>query len=427
MKRAVVVAGLAFGDEGKGSLVDFLVRRYGAQLVVRYNGGPQAAHNVVTDEGVHHTFSQFGSGTLAGARTFLSRHMLVDPLALAGEADVLVSKGCKSPLSLIHIDPACTVITPWHRMANRIREAARGAARHGSVGLGIGEARRDALNGYVFHAGDGDVSKLEEICELNIEYVRPFATAQPHLFQEMQNIRPRDVLDDYLRILGPLSFANWRNLLKWRTEIQTVVFEGAQGVLLDETHGFAPYNTWTDCTFRNADALIQEAGIGDVLRVGVLRSYFTRHGAGPFPTEMYPGLPEALSIKEAHNGAHPFMGEFRVGSFDAVLADYAVRCCPGIDCLAVTHLDSAPSNLVCESYTGWDGSFTAESLAAARPVYRVAESLIGRISEIAPVRFESRGPRAGDKTDRGEVRAAVQSPGEAQQESVTGAQGGQDA
>src|SRR5258707_5943403 len=140
----VIVVDLGYGDAGKGTVVDWLCspgQAGGPRTVVRFNGGAQAAHNVVTQDGRHHTFAQFGSGTLSapGTRTYLSRFMLVDPLALVGEAEHLARLGVAAPLALVAIDRDALLTTPYHQAANRAREAARGAARHGSCGMGVGE------------------------------------------------------------------------------------------------------------------------------------------------------------------------------------------------------------------------------------------------------------------------------------------------
>ncbi|TDB72357.1 adenylosuccinate synthetase, partial [Actinomadura sp. KC216] len=151
----VIVVDLGFGDAGKGTVVDHLCStrpaflggrpprppgERGVATVVRFNGGAQAAHNVVLDDGRHHTFAQFGSGTFTpGVRTHLSRFMLVDPLALAAEADHLRALGVADALDRLTADRDALLTTPYHRAANRARETARGAARHGSCGMGIGE------------------------------------------------------------------------------------------------------------------------------------------------------------------------------------------------------------------------------------------------------------------------------------------------
>ncbi len=148
--RHVVVVDLGYGDAGKGTVVDWLcTRRCGEEpvhAVVRFNGGAQAAHNVVTADGRHHSFAQFGSGTFTpGVRTHLSRHVLVDPLALIAEAGHLAALGVRDALDRLTVDRSALVTTPYHRAANRARETARGAGRHGSCGMGVGETMAYAL------------------------------------------------------------------------------------------------------------------------------------------------------------------------------------------------------------------------------------------------------------------------------------------
>src|SRR5205807_7007849 len=136
MRRAIVTVGLGFGDEGKGGAVDLLVRRYDADLVIRYCGGSQAGHNVQLPDGRRHTFSQFGAGTLACAarppRTYLGPAVVIDPPALLREAAHLRELGVKDPSRLLTAHPHCLVTTVWHKALNRLRELARGDGRHGS-------------------------------------------------------------------------------------------------------------------------------------------------------------------------------------------------------------------------------------------------------------------------------------------------------
>lgn len=374
MRRAVIIAGLGFGDESKGSMTDFLVRLNKAKLVVRYNGAHQAAHNVVTPEGVHHTFSQFGSGSLAGASTHLSRHMLVDPIALRNEARVLAEKIPDSPWSRLTVDPDCVVVTPYHKIRNQHAEEARGAARHGSVGVGVGEARSDELKGLSVRVRDlnlGGVTlyeKLAEICR-----TAPYG-------------EPPGIVAG--RLVAAARDFNIRTTEQILRQHQSVVFEGAQGVLLDEIYGCAPYNTWTDCTFGNADKIIAAAG-GDweVERVGVLRSYATRHGAGPFPTE-----DPTVCHPEPHNAMHLWMGPFRQGHFDFTLAEYAIRCCGGVDSLAITHMDSVGDQ--------WKfGQHPAGYYSSAGMVYTTVgkEHVLPLLSNLGPIRYLSYGPTASDK------------------------------
>lgn len=412
MKRAILIAGMAYGDEGKGTITDYCCKLFGANLVVRYNGGSQAAHNVVTDHGILHTFSQFGSGTLRGVKTHLSRYTVIDPIAIANEAETLESKisGIKRPLDYLTVSPMAPVVTPIHAAANRIRELARRDKRHGSVGLGIGEVRADQEAGRtVIFAKDvkdprllRDMLKVildgkkEELREYKSTYFDMFRGCDPDLlaqkYEEFQ--RSVQLVDDDDR-LG---------------KAETVVFEGAQGMLLDQTHGFAPYNSYTDITFSNAERLIKphRADLLQEVRIGVIRSFFTRHGPGPFVTE-----DPNLKVNEVHNKNHAWMGNFRLGHFDAVALRYAINCIGGLDGLAVTHLDCQISSQVCVGYTFDDKGSGISSLStvvpgmrtmflqAAKPVYRTADDMADYISrqfEHYPILIKSFGPAAKHKT-----------------------------
>jgi adenylosuccinate synthase len=308
--------------------------------VVRFNGGAQAAHNVVTPGGRHHTFAQFGSGTLSapGTRTFLSRFMLVDPLALVTEAGHLASLGVADPLALVAIDRDALLTTPYHQAANRARETARGAARHGSCGMGIGETAAYALRypGDAPRAGDCDSPRvLTRKLALLSERLRPVPEGGPAGGAAIPP--PRDVAAAYRAIAERVTVCGdgyLARLLRWPG---SVVFEGAQGVLLDEWRGFHPYTTWSTTTFDNAEALLAEAGMpGAASRLGVTRAYLTRHGPGPFVTE-----DPTLELPEPHNQPGRWQGLVRQGHLDAVALRYAVEACGGVDAVALTHLDTA--------------------------------------------------------------------------------------
>ncbi|HEU4534990.1 MAG TPA: adenylosuccinate synthetase, partial [Polyangiaceae bacterium] len=222
-----------------------------------------------------------------------------------------------------------------------------------------------------------------------------------------------------------------------------VVFEGAQGVLLDEWSGFHPHTTWSTCTFERALDLLRACGFeGEIARVGVLRAYATRHGAGPFPTED-PAL--AARLPEPHNATGPWQGDFRRGWPDFALLRYALAACGGADALALTHLDAlarlprfragvayrpppgAPPAEGLYEPAAADGSLwprppaardlerqaaLARSLAGVRPVYEelpwardegAPERYARHVEALArvPVRLASTGPRAADVRARG--------------------------
>jgi adenylosuccinate synthase len=349
--RAYIVVDLGFGDAGKGLLTDFLVRQYDAGLVVRYNGGAQAGHNVVTPDGRHHTFSQFGSGTfIPHVRTYLSRHVVVHPTALLVEGDLLAGKGVRDPFSRLRLSDQAVVITPYHQAANRIRETLRGSDRHGSCGVGVGEAFEDAIMHPDISIVAGDLyqplslrKKLRAIRERKREQLVDLIKNTPsenYPAREWQIFEMEEIADKWMvsisRICELGLIVSDQVLEDWIHETENVVFEGAQGVLLDADAGFHPYTTWSDCTGLHASEIIQEMfPEADIYRIGVMRSHAIRHGPGPLPTEtdeLTPGITE-------DNQYNPWQGPVRYGWFDAVLARYALGATGGVDALAVTHMD----------------------------------------------------------------------------------------
>ncbi|MFC7216792.1 adenylosuccinate synthetase [Streptomyces polyrhachis] len=397
-----VVVDLGYGDAGKGRVVAALCEaaegpRGGGPVraVVRFNGGAQAGHNVLAADGRHHTFAQFASGTLAGVPTYLSRFTLVDPPALAAEAAHLAELGVRSPLRLLTVDRRALLTTPYHAAAGQLRERARGAARHGSCGMGVGEAARYALA----HPAD---APLVGDCGSRLRLLRKLVALRERLTAELGPLGAPPVEEcataclEFARAVALADEAHLPRLLAQGP----VVFEGAQGVLLDERHGFHPYTTWSTTTFANAETLLAEAGApGAARRIGVVRTHTTRHGPGPLVTED-PALTAALP--EPHNTAGPWQGAFRVGHFDAVAHAYAAEVCGGVDALALTHLDRiahAPLDLV-RSYE-IDGRPLDRLPVSARPDPAGQEHLTGRLLRALP------GRRSRPGADPREWTAAV--------------------
>ncbi len=350
-RQVILVADLGYGDAGKGSIVDFLTRQWSARTIIRYNGGAQAAHNVIDPNGAHHTFAQFGSGTLVpGVRTHLSRFMLVDPLSLLREERHLQTLGITDALDRLTIDREALLTTPYHQALNRLREIARDCDRHGSCGLGVGETMADALalGERAPRIGNlldpiGLKQKLQTLREWKLPQLQALRADLPDT-EEVR--RERAVIEDahfldflveaYRRLAQQITIVEPSYLSKVLAA-GTVIFEGAQGVLLDEWYGFHPYTTWSTTTFHNADALLQEQPYdGQIARLGVLRAYATRHGPGPFVTE-----DTALTavLPEAHNVPNAWQLAMRVGHFDAVATRYALAVIGHVDLLAVTHVD----------------------------------------------------------------------------------------
>jgi adenylosuccinate synthase len=347
------VVDLGFGDAGKGTVVDWLCATSPVHAVVRFNGGAQAGHTVVTDDGRTHTFAQFGSGTLRGVPTFLSRHMVVDPLALTAEADHLSTVDVPDPWALLRVDRFALVATPYHRIANQARELARGAARHGSCGMGVGETVAHALD----HPGDavrfGDLSR-PLVLRRKLRHLREWLDGTlAGLGGGAAGPPVEDCATAYELIAERVTTAT-QSYMDSLLTTGPCVFEGAQGVLLDEWRGFHPYTTWSTTTFDN----VVDLGAVDAARVGVLRCFTTRHGAGPMVTE---DAALTRSLVDPHNPTGPWQGAFRVGHFDAVAHRYAVEVCGGVDGIALTHLDAArrcPALRMCRAYHGDDGTIS---------------------------------------------------------------------
>ncbi|WP_091081644.1 adenylosuccinate synthetase [Micromonospora nigra] len=406
---------LGYGDAGKGTVVDWLCATRPVHTVVRFNGGAQAAHTVVLRDGRHHTFAQFGAGSFhPGVRTHLSRHVVVDPLALAAEADHLAAVGVTDALDRLTVDGEALLATPYHRAANRARELARGADRHGSCGLGVGETVAYGL------AHPDEAPRVAD-CRSPMLLRRRLTVLRDRLTAELGPLDAppvEDCLPAFAAFADRVAVVD-RSWLARALRAGPCVFEGAQGVLLDEWHGFHPYTTWSTTTFANAESLLAEAGqAGSATRLGVLRTVTTRHGPGPLVTE-----DGTLPLADPHNPTNPWQGRFRFGHFDAVAHAYALAAAGGVDGLALTHLDLIDRGLdlrICRRYADFgrlepsppgdldrQAALTAR-LLRAHPVYdeapadwptAVAEALG------APVALTSHGPTAADKITLGPLLA----------------------
>jgi adenylosuccinate synthase len=415
MKRAVITVGLGFGDEGKGATVDFLARRLEADLVVRYCGGSEAGHNVQLPDGRRHTFSQFGAGTLARdsapPRTYLGANVIIDPPALVREARHLTELGVHDPTRLLTIHPRCLVATPWLQTLNRLRELARGAARHGSCGQGIGEARSYWLRygeDAVFAADLRHLERLRHKLELQ----------RQRTLLELQDFIDRidaDALDEFgLWELNAEAvawdmyeaFPDGPVLDAAVPAFRTAIFEGAQGVLLDEYRGFPPYTTWSTVTPHHAWELIHAADVEAVAVLGVTRAYTTRHGEGPLPT-FSAELTDRL--QDAGNPWNRWQGSLRCGWLDLPLVRYAAAVAGPLDGLVVNHLDEVRQAdcRVCGAYRNVNlipsaaphlssqGQLT-QDLCRAEPVLSAAtpDRIVHLLGELAPVVVTSTGPTA---------------------------------
>lgn len=384
MTKPIIVVGMGFGDEGKGATVDRLCTQNPNSLVIRYNGGCQAAHNVVRDNGTHHTFAQFGSGTLAGSHTFLSRFMMVEPFSLLNEAEHLKQIGIDDPLSMLSIDGECLLTTPYHWLTNQYLERSREKQPHGSCGRGIGMTAEYALN---FPDKAPRMKHLLDATELAWRLMELEYFARRTTGEELPMWR--EVFDQYEKVaevtqrltVGLRECLSLNKVLGF--DDKALIFEGSQGVLLDEWYGFHPHTTWSTTTTANAEKLLQECGYKreEYTKLGVIRSYHTRHGNGPFPSERKHGL---LAYTEAHNEKGEWSGPWRVGTFDDVLFKYALKVTNGIDQIALTHMEHIKNTTRCSGYEV-GGTVVEELPVSPKPDLRWQEGLTSMLETAQPV------------------------------------------
>lgn len=365
-RKIFITAGLSFGDEGKGTTVDYLTRKYDAGLIVRYNGGSQAAHNVVEPNERHHCFSQFGSGMfLPGVKTYLSQFMLINPLSLEIENNVLKQKGVDDAMERLFVNQDCLVVTPFHKIINRMQEISRGTLRHGSCGKGIGQTALDGQNLGAQALRMADLSNKnilkEKLCflwRMKIDLAEQIVDGSPtnqQLQDYLQKIKDpnylNSTLSEYLQFAKQNHFylVSSDYFYKLIEQSRNVIFEGAQGVLLDEKQGFWPHVTKTRTTFINATNLLSEVN-GETRKVGILRAFTTRHGSGPFVTE--DSQLKSIILND-HNANNDWQGELRVGWFDLILARFGIEISGGADSIALTNLDNLnglEKIRICKSY-----------------------------------------------------------------------------
>jgi adenylosuccinate synthase len=316
VRSATVVIGANFGDEGKGVAVDALAARAADAVVVRFNGGAQAGHTVMPEHGRRHVFSHIGAGSFAGAATFLSRFFVVHPEIFVRESAELAGLGLRPR---VIVDPDAPVTTPYDVFINRWAEETRGGGRHGSVGTGFGETIERSERGHAMAVRDlGDTKRLTEqlacihatwmplrLAELGISLTSERAQAVSH-----PGVVARwfDAIDRFRHAVIPAPIdAVLRR--------KTIIFEGAQGLRLDQVRGFTfPFVTRSHTGLRNVLALAADAGIEHLATIYMTRAYLTRHGAGPLPDEV-PELAFA-DVVDPTNRPNPWQGQLRFAPLD---------------------------------------------------------------------------------------------------------------
>lgn len=429
--RAIITVDLGFGDAGKGATVDALVRKHNSDLVVRYNGGCQAAHHVQLPDGRRHCFSQFGSGALAGARTYLGPHVIINPHLMRREADSLTEKFGINPYAGLTVHPNCLVATSLHMQFNRLMDAIH---QHGTCGLGIGATRKYWLD----HGDDaitvGDLtSELSLRRKISLLKERLLAAAR-QFHQGGGRCYPAERLQEASPALEARCLrGEWSNAMTRDGVVVSpylldvggmIIFEGAQGVLLDQTIGFHPHTTWSDTTAFEAKEILEANDLShwDTEVLGIIRAYQTRHGNGPMPTESRSDVIKA-NFANGNDDPNSFAGKMRAGPLDMQLLKYAVGVVQP-DSLAVTCVDQldpqnilygeeyiVPDRLV--SYYSWCnlGQSPRPSVFGQRALtdtlnevtvsYRQCQStdeLLGKIDKVCPVSCVADGPTYTDRT-----------------------------
>ncbi len=323
MKLQAVV-GANYGDEGKGLVTDYLSTP--KSLVVRFNGGAQAGHTVVSkvhSPTMRHVFHHIGSGTFQRADTFLSQFFLVNPLQFFDEHLILDKMGFHNK---VIVDPRCNITTPIDMMINQALEDSR-EQRHGSCGLGINETVHRSLHDSAFGftvenamGGDNTGQRIRWRLErLRDEYL-PLRLKELGLKSLLPNATKNmdQVLDWFIfkigYFLGACEVADFETVSK--AGYEKIVFEGAQGLRLDQNSENFPHVTRSNTGLTNVWALLKEAKLPaeDLEAFFVTRTYVTKHGDGPFLYEVdkppYPGIVDETNVP------NPWQGTIRYGLFD---------------------------------------------------------------------------------------------------------------
>ncbi len=336
----VVVVGAQWGDEGKGKVVDLLTEH--AQVVVRFQGGNNAGHTLVVG-GQKTVLHLIPSGILHGGKTcVIGNGVVLDPVVLLKEIDSLRTRGVLKDKSQLLISEHAHVILPWHKHLDTLREQSRGGGKIGTTGRGIGPAYEDKVARRGIRVRDLlDATRLRKRIKERLATVADELEGLARLARTEAPMFSEDALvTEYLALgqrlaeyVGDCSLFLTGELRKG----SRVLFEGAQGTLLDIDHGTYPFVTSSNCVAGNAAV---GSGIGPTAidRVmGITKAYTTRVGSGPFPTELDNALGEQLRKVGDEFGATTGRPR-RCGWLDAVVLRYAVRV-NGLWGLALTKLD----------------------------------------------------------------------------------------
>jgi adenylosuccinate synthase len=392
--RNVVVIGTQWGDEGKGKIVDWLTDR--AQGVVRFQGGHNAGHTLVIG-GKKTVLHLIPSGIMrSSVDCFIGNGVVVSPQALVAEMDELEAGGVRGVVARLSISEACPLILPYHAALDLAREAAKGENKIGTTGRGIGPAYEDKVARRAIRLQDlfdeaRFAAKLRELLDFHNFVLKNYYQRDEVSYQK--------TLDETLALaprLAPLIADVPRALYHANRAGKNLLFEGAQGSLLDIDHGTYPFVTSSNCV---SGAAAAGAGIGPMhlhYVLGITKAYSTRVGGGPFPTELIDETGERLRQRGQEFGATTGRPR-RTGWFDAAALKRSIQL-NGVSGLCITKLDvldGVESVKICVGYK-LEGSFSeilpvgAEELERCHPVY---EDLPGWMESTVGIKSFERLPK----------------------------------
>ena len=372
---AVVVVGAQWGDEGKGKIVDWLCHR--ADVVVRFQGGHNAGHTLVVGNTTY-KLALLPSGLVQGKLSIIGNGVVVDPWHLVEEIKALRAQGVTiTPDNLVLADNACLIL-PLHRELDVAREAAAGAARIGTTGRGIGPAYEDKVGRRALRVADlADSDTLDWKISRLLTHHNSLRRGLdlPEVDADALKRHLLHVAADTLAFAAPA----WRVIEAARRDGKKILFEGAQGMLLDVDHGTYPYVTSSNVVAGQAAA---GAGLGPgalTYVLGLVKAYTTRVGEGPFPTELHDDVGRKLGDIGREVGTNTGRAR-RCGWFDAVLVRQSVAL-SGMDGIALTKLDvldNFPEIKICVGYELSGAALdyfpsSAKDQAAVTPVYETLE------------------------------------------------------
>jgi adenylosuccinate synthase len=375
----VAVIGAQWGDEGKGKVVDWLASR--ADIVVRFQGGHNAGHTLVVGEQTY-KLSLLPSGVVRGKLGVIGNGVVLDPEALLSEIAKVTAQGLSVTPDNLRIAENVPLILPLHPALDKAREAARGEAKIGTTGRGIGPAYEDKVARRAIRLCDlAEPAVLShKLDELLLHHNTLLKGLGAETFEKQALL---DRLLDLAPKLLPFAEAVWERLDEAHHSGKRVLFEGAQAVMLDVDHGTYPYVTSSNTVAGNAaaGAGVGPQRIGYVL--GIAKAYATRVGSGPFPTELHDETGRRLG-ERGHEFGTVTGRPRRCGWFDAAMVRQAVKV-GGVDGLVLTKLDVLDGLKELRICTGYelDGQVTKRLPASvalqekAKPVWEVMPGWAG--------------------------------------------------